>query len=65
MQSYEVRFYRLNGVFSVHCFANFASDRHAVSSTRLLLDEKLPMAAVWQEGRLVAEVSRLSPELAA
>jgi hypothetical protein len=60
---YEIRFYRCDGSFSVLCLVNFASDRHAVSSARLLLDDQLPTAAVWQENRLVADVRR--PQLAA
>ena len=62
---YEIRFYRGNGDFSLLCLVNFTSDRHAVSSARLLLDAQLPLAEVWQEGRRVADLSWAPPKIAA
>jgi hypothetical protein len=65
MQAYEIRFYRGSGALSVLCLVNFASDRHAISSTRLLLNEALPQAAISLEGRAVADVTYIRPVMAA
>jgi hypothetical protein len=64
-QPYELRFYRKDGAFSLLCMVSFTSDNHAVSSARLLLDDNLPTAAVWQDDRLIANVMRPSSQLAA
>jgi hypothetical protein len=65
MKTYEVRFYRGNGTLSVISFDNFISDKHAVSTSRSLLSQGLPIAEVCCEGELVAELSWLRPPLAA
>jgi hypothetical protein len=56
MPAYEVLLFRPDGVLSVVCLASFASDRHAISSARLLLDERLPAARLRQDERPVADL---------
>jgi hypothetical protein len=58
MQSYEIRLHRTDGEYSASCFSAFISDRDALASAKVLLSERLPSAAVWQEARRVGEVFR-------
>ena len=64
-QPYEIRFYRNTGKLSLLWMINFASDRHAMSSARLLLDDTLPTATVWQDGRAVGELAWIPAQIAA
>jgi hypothetical protein len=65
MKTYEVRFCRGDGTLSVIFFDNFTSDKYAISASRLLLHEGLPIAEVRCEGEMVAELSWMRPHLAA
>jgi hypothetical protein len=58
MQSYEIRLHRADGEYSASCFSAFVSDRDALASAQILLNEHLPSAAVWAEARRVGEVYR-------
>ena len=58
MQSYEIRLHRADGEYSASCFSAFVSDRDALASARMLLNERLPSAAVWADARRVGQVYR-------
>lgn len=58
MQSYEIRLHRADGEYSASCFSAFVSDRDALASAQVLLNPRLPSAAVWEGGRRVGEVYR-------
>jgi hypothetical protein len=58
MQSYEIRLHRADGGYSASCFSAFVSDRDALASAKVLLNERLPSAAVWEGGRRVGQVYR-------
>ena len=58
MQSYEIRLHKADGEYSASCFSAFVSDRDALASAQVLLNERLPSAAVWAEARRVGEVYR-------
>jgi hypothetical protein len=61
MQSYEIRLHKADGEYSASCFAAFVSDRDAMASARMLLNERLPSAAVWADTRRVGQVYRSAP----
>lgn len=61
MRSYEIRLHRADGGYSASCFGAFVSDRDALASAKILLSERLPSAAVWDENRRVGQVYRRSP----
>jgi hypothetical protein len=67
MQTYEIRLHRADGEYSASCFSAFISDLDALASARVLLNERLPTAAVWEDARRVGEVHRSAklPPLAA
>jgi len=66
MQSYEIRLHRAEGEYSASCFSAFVSDRDALASARVLLNERLPSAAVWNDARRVGQVYRsASPAVSA
>lgn len=58
MRSYEIRLHRADGEYSASCFSAFVSDRDALASALVLLSERLPSAAVWEDARRVGEVFR-------
>ena len=58
MQSYEIRLHRADGEYSASCFSAFVSDRDALASARMLLNERLPSASVWSDARRVGQVFR-------
>jgi hypothetical protein len=58
MRSYEIRLYRADGEYSASCFSAYISDRDAMASARVLLTERLPSAAVWEDARRVGDVHR-------
>ena len=58
MQSYEIRLHRADGEYSASCFSAFISDRDALASAQVLLSDRLPSAAVWEDARRVGEVFR-------
>jgi len=58
MQSYEIRLHKVDGEYSASCFSAFVSDRDAMASAQVLLNERLPSAAVWSEARRVGVVYR-------
>ena len=62
MQSYEIRLHRADGEYSASCFSAFVSDRDALASARVLLNERLPSAAVWEGWRRVGQVYRSAPQ---
>ena len=62
MQSYEIRLHRADGEYSASCFSAFVSDRDALASARMLLNERLPSAAVWADTRRVGQVYRCAPQ---
>jgi hypothetical protein len=62
MQSYEIRLHRADGEYSASCFSAFVSDRDALASARVLLNERLPSAAVWSDARRVGQVYRGAPQ---
>jgi len=65
MQSYEIRLHKADGEYSASCFSAFVSDRDALASALILLNERLPSAAVWAEARRVGEVYRRQHQSAA
>jgi len=63
LQDYEIRLHRIDGEYSASYFSAFFSDQDALASARLLLNERLPTAAVWTGTRRVGQVYRAAPNL--
>ena len=62
---YELRFYRRDGALSANYQVLFASDRHAILSARQLLNDRLSLVSVSQDGRRVADLASSSEPQAA
>jgi len=58
MRAYEIRLHRADGEYSASYFSAFFSDQDAMASARLLLNERLPSAAVWADTGRVGQVYR-------
>jgi hypothetical protein len=58
LQNYEIRLHRSDGGYSVSYFSAFYSDQDALTSARILLNERLPSAAVWNDRERVGQVYR-------
>jgi len=61
MSCYEIRLHGPDGEYSASCFSVHASDRTALISARQLLNERLPSAGIWHDGRRVGVVYRAAP----
>jgi len=61
MRPYEIRLHRTDGEYSASYFSAFFSDQDALASARLLLNERLPSAAVWTDTGRVGQVYRAAP----
>lgn len=58
MQNYEIRLHRTDGGYAISYFSAFYSDQDALASARILLNEHLPSAAVWNDKERVGQVYR-------
>lgn len=63
LQNYEIRLHRIDGEYSVSYFSAFYSDQDALASARILLNERLPSAAVWNDKERVGQVYRAAPQM--
>jgi hypothetical protein len=61
LQNYEIRLHRTDGEYSASYFSAFYSDQDALASARILLSERLPSAAVWNDKERVGAVYRAAP----